>query len=168
MEIVDRLSKLAGYYLQEARRCKKNRGFFAASVMEVAALEAVLQSMCFIYSNEIRKTTTFAKKKFRRKRYKALDFSLFELIKIAEELNWFPNKKIAWAGMRKNLIGYLHETRGIRNLIHPGEWARQRSLPLKIYKGTYLFVNETVDVVNSLLLRRVNSEILKSLKKGSA
>jgi len=40
--------------------------------MQVAALEAALQAMCFLYPGQVKKTNVYAKKKFRGKRYKAL------------------------------------------------------------------------------------------------
>ena len=42
---------LQTFYHREARKCSKAKAYFAASVMQVAAFEAALQSMCFIYPN---------------------------------------------------------------------------------------------------------------------
>ena len=52
--------------------------------------EAGLQAMCFLYPDEIKSTTVYAKKHFRGKRYRALEFSLHQLINIADELAGFP------------------------------------------------------------------------------
>jgi hypothetical protein len=51
--------------------------------MQGAALEAVLQAMCFLYPEDVKKTIVYQKKKkggFRRKRNKALEFKYVELI----------------------------------------------------------------------------------------
>lgn len=93
MTISDRLSQLATFYNNEARRCVKSRSYLAASIMQASALEAALQAMCFLYAKDVKRTATFRRKRFRRARYRALEFSLYELINIADELVWFPAKE---------------------------------------------------------------------------
>ena|SRR5579883_2384706 len=165
MNISDRLSGLMPIYGREARKCLKGKAYLPAIVMEVAALEAGLQSMCFIFPNEVKKTKVYANKRFRRKRYKALEFSLDQLIKIAEEIGWFPPKRIIWAGKRATVGGFIHEIRKIRNFVHPGVRARDRSKPLKFNKAVYDIVYEVVDVANSWLLHRVEKGLLKAMAK---
>src|SRR5208282_3053843 len=105
MEISDRLIQIATFYNAEARRCRKSRGYLAASIMQASALEAALQAMCFMYPREVRRTATFQRKRFKRPRYRALDLSLNDLINIADELAWFPAKKVTW-GKRTTLAGF--------------------------------------------------------------
>jgi len=57
MHISDRLIEIATFYNSEARRCVKSRGYLAASIMQVSALEAALQAMCFLYPKEVKRTT---------------------------------------------------------------------------------------------------------------
>ncbi|PYU48754.1 MAG: hypothetical protein DMG53_06365 [Acidobacteria bacterium] len=57
---------------------RRGKAYLAATVMQVAALEAGLQGMCFIYPEEVKKSSVYAKKRFRGKRNKALEFSLYE------------------------------------------------------------------------------------------
>lgn len=104
MNITDRLIQLAGAYHHEARRCARGKAYLGASVMQVAALEAGLQAMCFLFPKEVKRTTVYANKRFRGRRKKALEFSLNQVINIADELGWFPSKRITWAGKRTTLV----------------------------------------------------------------
>jgi hypothetical protein len=54
----------------------------------------------FLFPNEVKRTAIYQRKKFKRRRSKALDFTLYELIKIAEECAWFPSKYVVWGGKR--------------------------------------------------------------------
>lgn len=165
MHISDRLIGIAHRYHREARKCKRGKAYLAASVMQVAALEAGLQTMCCLFPNEVKKTTVYARKHFRGKRYRALEFSLSQLINIADELAWFPPKRITWAGKRATLAGFSHEIRKVRNFVHPGVWARERSTPHRFTKGVYEVVYEVFDVANSWLLHRVEQSLLKTMGK---
>jgi hypothetical protein len=163
MPISDRLSKLALFYHREAGRCTKGRAYLAACVMQGAALEASLQAMCFIYPLKVKTTAVYAKKHFRRKRNRALDFKFVELINIAAELDWFPSKKITW-GKRTTLAGFAHELRKLRNYVHPGVWAPERPETMKFTKKTYDVVYEIFDTANSWLLHRVTEDLRRQLK----
>ena len=98
---------------------------------------------------EVKKTTVYARKRFRGKRNKVLEFTLNQLINIADELAWFPVKRITWAGKRTTLAGFSHEIRKVRNCVHPGVWSRDRADPLKFSQGVYGVVYEVIDVANS-------------------
>jgi hypothetical protein len=78
--------------------------------MQASVLEAALMAMCFLYPNQLRTTTIYKNGKFRRKRSRALDFTPFELIRIANELGWFRPKVITW-GKRTTLAGFAKEIR---------------------------------------------------------
>jgi hypothetical protein len=166
MEISDRLGKLAGFYHREARKCVRGRSYFGACVMQVAAFEAVLQAMCFLYRDHVKKTTIYQKKRFRKKRYKALEFTLYELIKIAEDLSWFPSKRVFWAGRRTTLAGFSHEIRKLRNFVHPGAWAKERPDTTKFSKEVYDAVYEVYDVATSWLLHRVHESMSKRRQRS--
>ena len=144
MNIVDRLIGVVTFYKREARRCLKSKSYLASSIMQVSALEGALQAMCFMYPEEIKGTTTYKRKRFRRARYRALEFTLFELINIADEAEWFPAKKITW-GKRATLAGFAHEIRKLRNFVHPGSWARER-VPTKFSKKVFDVIVEVFDV----------------------
>ena len=159
MNISDRLNELMILYDREARKCMRGKAYLAATVMQVAAFEAGLQAMCFLYPEDVKKTGVYASKRFRGKRNRALEFSLHQLINIAEELGWFPPKRITWAGKRATIGGFSHEIRKVRNCVHPGVWARERSEPLRFTKGVYGVVYEVFDVANSWLLHRIGRSL---------
>jgi len=54
--------------------------------MQVSVLEAGLQVMCAIYGDEVKRTSVYRRKRFRKKRDRILEFSLNELINIARDL----------------------------------------------------------------------------------
>lgn len=167
MEISDRLGKLATFYHREARKCSRSRAYLAATVMQVSAFEAALQAMCFLYSDEVKRTTIYQHKRFRGKRYKALEFKLYELIKIADELSWFPAKRASWDGKRKTLAGFSHEIRGLRNFVHPGVWAREHPDTTKFSKALYDDIYEVWEVATDWLVHKVHESLRKSMvRKG--
>src|SRR5215831_14347481 len=92
MQTFNRLIELTNVYHREAGRCLKGKGYLGATIMEVSALEAGLQAMCLLYPKEVKRTKVYQGKRFRRKRNKALEFTLHQLIEIAAELSWFPPK----------------------------------------------------------------------------
>jgi hypothetical protein len=78
MNTSDRLTGLMSSNRREALKCTRGKAYLAAIVMRAAALEAGLQAMCFLYPEEV-------KKHFRGRRNKSLEFSLYQLIDLAEE-----------------------------------------------------------------------------------
>jgi hypothetical protein len=165
MGISDRLLKLATFYNREARKCSRGRAYLGATIMQVAAFEASLQSMCFMYPNDVKKTTVYMRKRFRGKRNKALEFSLYELIRIADELSWFPQRRVAWGGKRTTLAGFSHEIRQLINFVHSGVWAREHPDTTKFSKGVYNAVYEVFDVATSWLLHRVHQSLRKRMER---
>ena len=163
MHVADRLNEAATFYDKEARRCLKAKSYLAASIMQVSALEAALQAMCFLYSADIKRTTVYQRKRFRRRRYRALEFTLFELINIADQASWFPEKKINW-GKRTNLAGFAHEIRELRNFVHPGVLARERN-PTKFSKDVYGVILEVFEVATSWLLHRIERSLRNRMKR---
>jgi hypothetical protein len=164
MDTSERLVKLAVFYDREAGRCIRGRAYHAACVMQAAALEASLQAMCFFYRAQLNNTTVYRKKRFRTKRNKALEFKYYELINIADELSWFPAKRITW-GKRTTLAGFAHELRKLRNYIHPGVWALEQPHTTRFTKQVYNVAYEIFDVANSWLLHRVHENLGKDMEQ---
>jgi hypothetical protein len=162
MEISERLTKLAQFYDKEAIRCKRGRAYLAACVMQGAALEAMLQAMCFLYPSELKKTSVYKKKHFRTKRNKALEFKSYELIKIADELSWFPSKRVTW-GKRTTLAGFANILRDLRNHVHPGVWAPKAPNTMKFSSGAYNVAEEIFDVARGWLLHSVEESLRQKL-----
>lgn len=163
MTMSERLTKLAVFYDREASKCVKGKAYLAACIMQGAALEASLHTMCFLYPDEIKKTTVYQRKRFRTKRNKALEFKFYELINIADELAWFPAKKVTW-GKRTTLAGFAHELRKLRNYVHPSVWAPEQPRSTRFTKRVYGVAYEIFDVANSWLLHCVNQSLAQSLK----
>src|SRR5260370_25286254 len=88
------------------------------------------------------------------KRYRPLEFKLYELIKIAQELSWFPPKRVSWGGRRTTLAGFSHEIRHLRNFVHPGVWAREHSDTTRFTQRVYDVVHEDFEVAPDWLLVR--------------
>jgi hypothetical protein len=167
MEISDRLTRLAIFYNKEAGKCSSAKAYLAACIMQTSALEAMLDGMCFLFQEEAKRTPTYQKKKFRRKRSKALDFTLNELIKIADEAGWFPPKRITW-GKRATLAGFVHELRNLRNYVHPGKCAPEKPDTLKFNKRVFGVAMEIFEVAHAWLLHHIHIDLRKRLEKEDA
>jgi len=165
MGISDRLIEVANHYHREARKCAKARAYLAACVMQASALEAGLHAMCFLFPEQVKKSTVYQKKKFKRKRSRALDFKYYELINIADELSWFPQKRVTFAGSRATLAGFVHGLRDLRNHVHGSVWAPKRPETLRFTSNTYKVAYEVFDVANLWLLHRVRESLRKSFER---
>jgi hypothetical protein len=135
--------------------------------MQAAALEGLLQAMCFLYPDHLKKTAVYQKRSrrgFRRKRNKALDFNYAELINIASELSWFPRKRVAVWGRRTTLAGFVHKQRDLRNYVHPGVLA-PKVKPVQFTKGVFNVVFEIFEVANSWLLHHVDKSIRARMER---
>ncbi len=161
----DRLLRAGTSYHREARKCLKAKAYFAASVMQMCVLEAGLQAMCSMYIDEVKKTSVYQKKKFERKRDRVLEFSFYQLINVARELNWFPPKIVTVWGRRTDLAGFVHEARKLRNLLHPAARASQRNPP-NFSKRTWNVIYEIFEVANSWLLHRVHRDLLRRMERA--
>lgn len=165
MGTFDRLIELTNLYHREARRCLNGKAYIGATIMEVSALEAGLQAMCLLYPDDVKRTKVYQGKRFRRKRNKALEFTLHQLIEIAAELSWFPPKRLTWAGKRTTIAGFTHEARKVRNLVHPGEYGRKGWERFKFTKGVHNVVDEICDVATTQLRYRVEENLLKHMRR---
>jgi hypothetical protein len=155
MGIVERLTEISVFYHKEAHKCSRARAYFSACVMQVASFEAALQAMCSLYRRDVRKTTVYQRKRFRTTRNRALEFSLYELINIADELAWFPATRFTWAGKRATIGEFSHEIREVRNYVHPGKWVREHPTTTKPSKGWDAVICEVCDVAFFWLSRRL-------------
>ena len=121
--------KVVEKFLEEARNNFENKCYLSSLVFYGATLEAILLSMCFIYHRKVRKTQVYKRRRSQKKRAKKrgifLEFTLDELIKIAEELKWFPmDDKIDDSSIFEDWVKWVHMT---RNLIHPSRWLKPDS-----------------------------------------
>jgi hypothetical protein len=86
------------------------------------------------------------------------------LIKIADELGWFPPRVVKW-DKRTTFAGFAHEIRKLRNYVHPGVWAAERSDSTRFNKATFEVAYEIYDVANSWLVHHVESNLAKRLAR---
>jgi NurA-like 5'-3' nuclease len=166
MEISDRLVKLAVFYDREALRCANARAYFAATVLESAALEAMLYGMCSLFSDDVKRTTIYKNWKFKTRRNRFLEFKFSHLIKIAKELEWFPKKRVRWAGRRGDLADFTHDMRDTRNHIHADKWARHVSHSLNYRKANWETVKEIFEVAHSWLTHNLNKRLLRDIERA--
>ncbi len=152
------------FYHREAERCADNRAYFAACILTGAALEALLLSMCYIEDRAVRRTPTYKQKRFRFKRNRFSEFSLYQPINIAAELKWIPAKEIRLKGRETTLQKLLHAARDRRNTIHPYAWVKEGG-PRRISKSTYESTFETVDVTREWLFQRVYLALRRRMYK---
>lgn len=167
MYMSQRLQETARLYHLEARRCLRGKAYLAACVMQGAALEGLLQAMCFVYPEHVKKTAVYQKRQkrgFRRKRNRALEFQYGELVNIAAELGWFPPRRVIVWGKRTDLAGFVHELRELRNYVHPGVWAPERK-PQKFTKAVFNAALEIFEVAYSWLLDYAHRSIQRTMER---
>ena len=149
-DISERLGKLARFITVKLNDVPREKELLLRCLRS-AALEAMLHAMCCLYSEAVRRTQVYQRRNFKpKKRFRSLEFSLYELIKIAKELSWFPPKRILWAGKRGDLALFVQGMREIRNHLHPAKWARQRSVPITYKKANFAFVEEIFEISHTL------------------
>jgi len=141
-----------------------------------SALESLLLGMCFYCPEEVRKTKEYIKikKESKRKRGLFLEFTLNQLIRIAEKLKWIPLKeKIEDIGVVEDWVRFVQET---RNLVHPAKWFKPggyhlnlvetlRKTPYKKYKKYAEICEDTIEGVSLLLTGGVEKDLAKKLEK---
>ena len=118
---LEHLLEIVNKFREEADSCLECGNYLASIVFYGATLEAVLLGMCFVYPEKVRRTKHYERikknKRKIRKRGIFLEFSLNDLIKIGEELEWLPNSDKS----TKSGIMWCKET---RDLIHPARWLK--------------------------------------------
>ncbi len=180
---IEYILKISNRYHREAKRCYENNCYLASFVMYGAVLEGYLLAMCFCQADKVRRTEKYLdikrryKKKYKedRKRGFFLEFSLRDLLKIAEELKWIPfDEKVGDAGIVRDWIFRVKQT---RNLIHPARWLKEDDYFndlhkwIKIKRGEWQklkkFVEiseETVSEIVTILEQENNQDLIKQLR----
>jgi len=160
---------------KEADLCFQNKCYIAALILYGSVLESSLLCMCFIYPERVRKTQVYKKKKNKSKRKRGifLEFTLNDLINIAEELKWFPmQERIDDTGIFRDWVKWVQET---RNLIHPARWLKpapyfgnihreMQKFSKSKYKRFVEISEETVSGIAVLLGRVVEHSLAQKLK----
>ena len=73
----------------------------------------------------------------------------------------FRPKTITLGRKKTNITELTHQVREIRNLVHPGQWAREPSAGTRIDKELY----ESVYDVGSWLLYRILKSLFRHMKR---
>jgi len=160
----DRLAQISLFYRRDADRCARHRVYFPACIVAAAALEALLLSFCYIEDDAVRSTSVYKQKKFKSKRNKFLEFNLYQLIEIAAELKWVPSKNISVGRRKTTLPQLMHSVRKIRNMVHPGAWAKEGG-PQRVYSATYKDVYGVLDLTRRWLLQRIELSLRQHMHR---
>jgi hypothetical protein len=113
------LMRLCDLYHREANKCMKAKSYFAGCIMIGATLEAALIGMCHCYFEEIPERLIPKKKNGTPKHL--LEWSLFQLIRVARECNWLPSGLSLgdnWCYKKAQIGDYAIVLKDFRNLIH--------------------------------------------------
>ena len=159
---VEKILNIVEKFFQEAQKCYENKCYIASLILYGATLEALLLSMCFAYPEKVKKTGAYKKKEprggGRREKEIFLEFTLGELIQVAEELEWLPMKeRVEDLGKFKNWVKWLHMT---RNLIHPALWLKPDS-----YFGNINKVMEQASKEEYKKFVKLSEEIILGIKE---
>src|SRR5260370_7351181 len=100
--------------------------------------------MCYVEGRAVRRTAIYSQKRFRSRRNRFFEFTLYHLIRIAAELKWIPTKEIRLNRRKTTLQELLHAARDTRNLIHSAPWPNEPG-PTTTRKPTSAFISELSD-----------------------
>src|SRR5487761_23404 len=118
------LRRLLCYYKREAERCKQAKAYLAGCVMAGSELETSLMLMISAYPDDVLATNAFPRRKDGIK--PLLEWSLAELIRVAEAADWLPAAleygKDDWDGKKAKIGDHAEVVRGLRNLAHPARY----------------------------------------------
>jgi len=181
MDDVEKLIDVIQMFHNEAKRCFYNECYIASLILYGSTLEALLLAMCFLYPERVRTTQVYRNKnkgvqgKVGRKKRIFLEFTLNDLIKIAEELKWLPmHDKVENIGIFKDWVKWVQET---RNLVHPARWLRPggyfgnlhelvQSASKREFKKFVEIAEETVSVIIDFLRVKVEEDLAKKLNSA--
>ncbi len=171
---VEKIMNVAQKFFEEAQKCYENKCYIASLILYGASLEALLLAMCFAYPEKVRNTNTYKskKRKTKRKRGIFLEFTLKDLIEIAEELKWLPLKEqIENIGEFRNWVKWVQMT---RNLVHPASWLKpdryfgnihkiMEQASEREYRKFVEISEETVLAIDEILRRIVKKDLSQQL-----
>jgi len=119
---LNRLLELARHFDCESQRCRKARAYYAACILQGAALEGMLLAMVDIHLEDVQRHLA-ASPELKRLRNDITRWDLDSLVKIAIGLRWLP-ARTGQRAVRKigDWLAYVHE---VRNLVHVGRHLRE-------------------------------------------
>jgi hypothetical protein len=109
-------------YQKQAHVCYDANAPLAGCIMEGAAVEAILTMVTRLLYDEAVKSANAPKRKL-------LQWSFFELLTVAKELQWLPEELTLATKLDSRTVKTPVRTdyiREVRNLVHPARYLRKR------------------------------------------
>lgn len=155
----NRLLELARRFNAESQRCARVRAYYAACILQGAALEGMLMAMVECHPEDVKQYLATLPSRDRPKG-QLTKWTLNELVKIAIGLNWIPARRGKY---RVHGIGdWLNYVRDARNLVHLGRHLRDYP-NLRIRSKHFLACSKIVSAAISHLSQIVESEIVSEI-----
>lgn len=163
MDKLTKLSNIATKLNNDAKKCATYKSYFAASLLATSSLEAILIGMCYCFSEKAKLSKIYKyhgdKKGFKRKNDRFTELTLYELIKIADELSWIPSEDIKIN--HKKTVKFnelLYYVRDMRNLIHPGKMVIEMP-KYNFNKQDFDRIYEIIEVTREILYKKLIDSI---------
>jgi hypothetical protein len=160
------LMRLCSMYKREAEKCKDAKAYLASCVMIGAALEAALIGMCDCYFDEI-PVDLIPKERKTSKPKHILDWSLFQLLKIARECHWFPvgmTLNDEWDSKKAEVGDWAVVLKEFRNLVHASRYI-QDFLRSRVTKRRLETCFDVLDVVISHFQEKLYVSLKAAIEK---
>jgi hypothetical protein len=176
---VRELYRLYGHYWKEASRCETAKAYQAGCVMLGSALECLLLLFIDVHHDEAMQTPT-AKKGLRIEGL--LKWDLAHLIGVATDAKWLPHGlklyrrrtpkgrrievRSKWSPRKAKIGDYVTVLRDIRNLVHPGRYAREHRgtrITKKYFDGCE---EEVLTIARDWLLEKIYADLWPILMPG--
>jgi hypothetical protein len=130
-----------------------------------SALEGALVAICNCYYDDIPDELIPRR---HGKQLAVIDWSLFDLVNIARELNWLPaglGLDEEWSNKKAEAGDYAEVVHQLRNLVHPGRYVQD--MPRKrITKRYYDSCEETLDGCIEYLLGKIGQSLKDAHDRG--
>lgn len=154
------LLRLIRAYRREFNKCASGGAHLAACALAGATLEAMLILTVNAFCDEVAAIQKLPQRKGQTK--PLLAWTLPELLQVAKAVGWLPSGLECdekWNSRRAKVGDYAEVVRELRNLLlHPARYIEDYSRR-HITKRHLCFVEETLDAVSDVILRKLYTRI---------
>jgi hypothetical protein len=172
------LYRLYRLYWREASRCETDKAYLAGCVMLGSALECLLLLFTHVHHDEAMQTRTAVEKKLKIERL--LRWDLAQLVGVAKDTKWLPyglklykrrtpkgeiEVRSKWNPRKAKIGDYVTVLRDIRNLVHPGRYAREHR-GTRITKKYFDGCEEVLTIGRDWLLEKIYADLWPTLMPG--